>query len=103
MASTNRAIRRRARMRRTRNPKLFGLKQAIQRKRMQQRIENAKSLPDRNSNGKIIAPNGQQGNRRRRRFNVGMPKNRNYAQRGLAAKQAYGLVPVNLVDNDGDN
>jgi hypothetical protein len=87
-------------MRRLRNPKLFGIKQAIQRKRMQRRIENAKSLPARGPNGKILAPNSQAARRQRRRFQVGMPRNRNYAQRGLAAKQAYGLVPVTLADED---
>jgi hypothetical protein len=87
-------------MRRLRNPKLFGIKQAVQRKRMQQRIENAKSLPARGPNGKVLSPNGQQARRQRRRFQVGMPKNRNWPQRGLAAKQAYGLVPVTLADED---
>ena len=106
MPISRKGRRRMRRLRKVQNPNMFGIAQAAQRARMAQRIENAKSIPIRNANGQIVA-GGAAGKvgpmarmRKRRRFDVGRPPNRKFVQRGLAAKQAYGIVPVSLTDDD---
>ena len=66
------------------SPHKQGLKNARTRRRMKEQIADAK--------GGEATPNRR--GRRRRRADIGRPRGRLYPQRGLAAKQAYGLAPV---------